>query len=94
MDFQRLRDEWALKVPVPTKAEIEHQQAIDRNANPHNDNYPNKRPIRSVAQIICDVCYTQADNILRRQYPNEYSVWLEREGYRTNQWGITTKERS
>lgn len=75
-NFQELRDQWALKAPMPSKDLINTQAEIDRMANPHNDPYLNKRPRRSETEIICDIVYQFADGILLRQYGNHYSAWL------------------
>lgn len=84
-NFKELRDQWALKAPTPNKDLIYSQSEVDRMANPHNDPYPNKRPRRTEAEIICDLAYQFADGVLRHQYGYEYSTWLKNNC--TEKWG-------
>ena len=88
--FQQLRDAWALKAVI-TQDRIEAQMRIDMNANPHNDNYPNKRPRREPAVIVSDLSYEFADNVLGAQYPGLYPTWLRANGYKLV-WGFNRKE--
>jgi len=79
MDFQTLRDQWALKMPFPSASDIDFQRTKDRNNNPHNENYSNKPPLRSTDEIVHDLAYSSADAILMRQYGTEYTAWLSRD---------------
>lgn len=51
MDFQTLRDQWAVKAPTPSTEEVEMQASIDRSANPHNEPYHNNRPLHLEARV-------------------------------------------
>lgn len=86
IDFEHLRNELALKFPYPSKDRINMEQGYDMNANPHNDNYANKKPRRSEAEIVSDLAYGFADAFLSKQYTNEYQLWL-RENTR-EVWGV------
>lgn len=79
IDFQRLRDEWALKSPLPTENQLDMERRLDRGLNPHNDSY--KPEIRSDAQITSDRAYTFADDVLAAQYGREYTKWLADHGF-------------
>mgnify|MGYP003545985135 CR=1 FL=1 len=76
LDFSNLRAQWALKYQ-PSKSQIEMEFRSDQMANPHNENYYNKRPRREEAQIISDLCYLHADGVLNQQYGSVYSRWLK-----------------
>jgi hypothetical protein len=89
MNFQALRDQWALKAPFPSKDRIETQMQMDRNANPHNEPYHNKKPRRSEAEIVSDLSYSFADAVLTKQYGDMYKGWLNATGY-TEVWGVVT----
>lgn len=90
IDFQNLRDQWALKAPTLAKESIQMEYQMDRNLNPHNEPYLNKKPLRSEAEIVSDRAYTFADAVLAKQYPVEYKDWLEENGYFTK-WGVVVK---
>lgn len=79
MDFQALRDQWALKAPLPSKDVVQSQADMDRHANPHNDSY--RRPRRSEAEIISDLAYQFADAALKQQYGWHYTNWLKSQKY-------------
>lgn len=81
MDFQTLRDQWAVKAPTPSTEEVEMQASIDRSANPHNEPYHNKRPRRSTREIHSDLAYRYADVVLHTQYGAPYKNWLMANGY-------------
>jgi hypothetical protein len=87
IDFQNLRDQWALKAPLPTKDRVALQLNLDRNANPHNDPYHNKKPRRSETQIVSDLAYTFADEVLIQQYGTRYTLWLKDHFYE-EKWGV------
>lgn len=87
MEFQALRDQWALKAPFPSKDRIESQMRMDMTANPHNEPYHNKKPRRSEAEIVSDLSYAFADSVLTQQYGVMYKDWLRDTGYR-EQWGV------
>ena len=89
-NFQQLRDAWALKAVV-AEGRIRSQMQIDMQANPHNENYPNKRPRRTEAEIISDLSYEFADNVLGAQYPGLYPTWMRDNGYKLV-WGFNRKE--
>ena len=91
-NFQELRDQWALKAPTPSEADIRFEQQRDRQANPHNDNYANKKPIRSVAEIISDSAYVFSDTVLTNQYRSYYRDWLRDNGY-IEKWNVYKKDR-
>lgn len=88
-NFQHLRDQWALKA-CPTESDIRHQQSMDQQANPHNDNYANKRPRRSQSEIVSDLAYKYADEVLGAQYGMFYELWLTKSGYVTK-WNFLRK---
>lgn len=75
INFADLRIQWALK-HTPSRESINLQYDMDRQANPHNENYPNKRPRRGEAQIVSDLCYEFADTVLTQQYSWSYREWL------------------
>ena len=75
-DFERLRNEWALKAPLPTKEAMDMEYRSDQWANPHNEPYANKRQRRSEGEIVADRSYHFADEILKRQYGRLYQQWL------------------
>ena len=87
--FQQLRDQWALQAPI-SKDSINRQATIDRNANPHNDNYINKRPLRGETEIISDLAYQFADGVLTKQYGSQYKDWLQDNGYK-DFWGTNVQ---
>ena len=86
-DFTRLRDEWALKHPYPSKDRLDSEFRMDQLANPHNEPYHNKKPRRSEAQIVSDLAYTFADNVLLQQHGTIYKTWLSLNGIR-EKWGV------
>jgi hypothetical protein len=90
IDFQILRDQWALKAPLPDKDTLRYEFQKDQQANPHNDGH-GKKPRRCEAEIISDRAYTLADEVLGKQYPNLYKIWLKENGY-GERWGVTIKE--
>ncbi len=90
-EFQRLRDEWALKAPLPSDHEMQMEQQRDRQANPHNDPYHNKKPLRDRSTVIGDLAYNFADQILENQYGSYYRDWLRTAGY-SEKWGTFKKE--
>lgn len=57
-----LRDYFAIRVPEPTKDEIDQQFRNDQTANPHGDTYKQKR--RSRLEIISDLRYAYADAMI------------------------------
>lgn len=81
IDFQTSRDQWALKAPLPSRDRVEAQGQMDRQANPHNENYHNKQPRRSEVEIVSDLSYTYANSVLYKQYGQEYVDWLNDNGY-------------
>ena len=58
----------------------------DRQGNPHNEPYPNKRTRRTEAEIVSDLAYTFADKVLGNQYGVEYSEWLKL--HCEEKWGV------
>jgi hypothetical protein len=61
----------------PHKDIIATYRTLDAQRNPHNEPYHNKAPRRSDAQIISDLCFTFADDMLTQQYGSVYTSWLE-----------------
>lgn len=84
-NFQKLRDEWALKMPMPSKEQMDTEAMLDRQKNPHNDNY--KPELRSPTQIVSDLSYKFADAVLLRQYGDTYKEWMKRERYEDDPHG-------
>ncbi len=70
---------------VPTEDRIHSQRLIDQQANPHNDPYP-KRPRRDTAQIISDLKFNYADQVLLHQFGEVYRDWLRR--HCKEVWGL------
>lgn len=60
-----LRDWFATYAPAPTKEAIQLQADLDRSRNPHNEVGYGKPPRRSASEIICDLAYEHADNMLK-----------------------------
>jgi len=89
IDFQNLRDQWALKWPY-SESSVAMQRQADRNANPHNDGPP-KRPIREDSQIISDLSYRFADEVLKQQYGIVYIHWWDDEFI--IEWGFPKRRR-
>ncbi len=89
-NFQELRDQWALKAPTPSEADIRSEQQRDMQANPHNENYHNKKPRRNVAEITSERAYVFADTVLTNQYQSYYTHWLRENGY-TEKWNVMKK---
>lgn len=89
-NFQELRDQWALKAPTPSEADIRSAQMRDMQANPHNDNYANSKPRRSLAEITSDKAYAFADTALMSQYRSYYLAWLRDSGYKEI-WNVYRK---
>lgn len=87
LNFQKLRDEWALKAPVLSTIKMDFEYRRDMNANPHGENYPNKKPRRDKDEIVSDCAYTFADNVLNKQYPYGYKKWMKETGYEEI-WGV------
>lgn len=85
-DFQKLRDAWALRSPVPSKEDMDYEFRKDQMLNPHNEPYHNKKPRREAAQIHSDRAYAFADTALKQQYGRYYVEWLE-SFYVKDQWG-------
>lgn len=54
-----LRDEMAMRAPMPTEGAIKFEADADRMANPHGDTYKPAR--RSVLEIEWDLRYAWAD---------------------------------
>jgi hypothetical protein len=75
-DFERLRNEWALKAVI-SKETVDYECEADRLANPHNEPYHNKRPRRERAAIVSDCSYIFADGVLVRQYGRTYVDWRD-----------------
>lgn len=73
-DFYRLRNEWALKMPYPSKDLFDIYYKMDMGRNPHNDSYKPKR--RTTAEIVSDLAFEFADGVLRQQYGRSYETWL------------------
>lgn len=90
IDFQTLRDQWALKAPTPSEAEIRSQQERDRNLNMFNDDH--KPSLRSVAEIHSDLAYKFADEVLHNQYPPAYTKFLNTSGYVTTNGRTKNRE--
>lgn len=76
LDFSYLRSQWALKYE-PSQSQIDLENSRDYAANPHNEPYHNKKPRRETAQIISDLCFHFADQVLLRQYGHNYRTWLQ-----------------
>lgn len=76
MNFFQLRDQWALNAPALSKDRLESLRQMDRQLNPHNDNY--KPELRNEAELTSDEAYKFADGVLMRAYPNEYKDWLRK----------------
>ncbi len=57
-----LRDWFAGTAPTPADDDVELQERLDRNRNPHNDSH--KPRIRSRAEIIASLRYAYADAML------------------------------
>lgn len=89
INFQFLRDEWAVKHKF-THEQLGFERTKDRNANPHNETYHNKKPRRSDNEIISDLAYTFADEIMINQYKSVYEDWLSENGY-TLVWNVYKK---
>ena len=85
-EFQKLRDAWALRSPVPSKEDMDYEFRKDQTANPHNEPYHNKKPRREAAQIHSDRAYAFADAVLKRQYGQPYMDWLTTY-YVEDRWG-------
>src|SRR5688572_10541410 len=75
LNFKELRDQWALKCVV-SKETIDAEYRSDQMANPHNDHYPNKRRRRVTGEIVADVSYNYADEVLTQIYGSPYATWL------------------
>ena len=63
-----LREYFAIHAPEPSQEVISFIETADRLVNPHNDPYKPKR--RSKLEIICDLRFAYADEMLlarRRQ---------------------------
>jgi len=84
-DFERLRNEWALKANV-SKDTLDLERSLDQRANPHNEPYHNKKPRRTDNQIIADRSYSFADEVLTRQYGRKYTEWLAANFDADEQW--------
>ena len=91
IDFQTLRDNWALKYPYPTNEIINQQYQMDRLTNPHNESHHNKKPIRSINKIISDLSYQFADDVLSNQYGETYCTWRKYNDY-VEVWGVWKKQ--
>lgn len=91
IQFQTLRDQWALKAPLPDRETILMYMKIDQQANPHNDTYLNKKPRRSEAEIVSDRAYSYADSVLTQQYGLEYQTWLRNNRYK-EVWGVVCRQ--
>lgn len=89
-NFQSLRDSWALKSPLPSKEDLDMQAMFDRQANPHNEPYHNKRPRRTDREIHSDLAYRFADVVLYTQYGQPYEDWLQGAGY-AKRWDFWRK---
>ncbi len=89
-DFQTLRDSWALRAPLPGRDQVQGAADLDRAANPNNEEGPDKRPRRSEAEIISDICYTFSDRVLTQQYGTYYQQWLDHSGYE-DRWRVTAR---
>lgn len=76
MAFFSMRNAWALRAPQPTPERIHTQMELDRQANPHNEPYHNKKPRRSEAEIVSDLAFAYADTILLTQLGDAYKQWL------------------
>ena len=63
MKFEELRDHWALKFPYPTEERIAAECSCDRALNPHNDSH--KPKLRTRAEIVSDLAYRFADDVLK-----------------------------
>lgn len=85
IDFEKLRNELALKCPYPSKDRLDMEFRADMNANPHNDNYQNKKPRRGEAEIVSDISYAFADSFLLKQYTQEYQMWMQ--ANTVDKWG-------
>ena len=88
-NFQMLRDQLAVSSTI-SNDDIRMQQNIDMNANPHNENYANKRPRRDRAEIESDLMYRRADKILSTQYGDQYVKWLKENGF-VSKWDFTRR---
>lgn len=73
-EFFKLRNEWALKMPYPDKDTLDMYMRLDMAKNPHGDSHKPKR--RSTAEIVSDMAYGYADEILKQQYGFNYRNWL------------------
>lgn len=89
IDFQPLRDQWALKAPLPDNETILMYKRFDQQANPHNEPYHNKKPRRTEAEIISDLAYSFADQVLAQQYGQTYKSWLS-DKY-CEEWGLVCR---
>lgn len=85
IDFQTLRDQWALKAPPVGRDEMLSKLRYDQALNPHNDSYKPER--RSETEIISDSAYQFADGVLTRQYGKTYETWLKEQGYEERSHG-------
>ena len=92
MKFDELRDQWALKFPYPSEAHIGAQCRCDLVHNPHNESH--KPKLRTQAEIVSDLAYKFADDVLKQQYGFHYQVWLESHTENTKTGRYYARERS
>lgn len=67
LDDRSLLGLFAAIAPPPTEGEIKHQYAMDHHANPYNDDYGGKPKKRDTNQIIADLRWAFAKEMLARR---------------------------
>lgn len=65
-----LRDHFAIHAPQPSEEDIKMQQTFDQQRNPHNDGPPRPKR-RSRVEIVCDLRYEFADQMIRTRQAHE-----------------------
>lgn len=61
--FQAMRSLLAIQYEPSRETVLMHMQ-FDQHRNPHNDNYPNRCPRREENEIISDLKFKHADDVL------------------------------
>jgi hypothetical protein len=64
-----LRDYFAAHAPQPSVSDIEKQYMFDKANNPYNE--PHRPKLRDTVEIVADLRYRYADNMLAARRRNE-----------------------
>jgi hypothetical protein len=83
--FQAMRSLLAIQYE-PSRDTVLMHMRLDQNRNPHNDNHPNICPRRKDSQIISDLKFKHADDILLHQYRQAYRAWLDFNNFQKDRW--------